>query len=135
MLIFHQICNILRMCRYVWHPPIIFIDTLSLALVEMVSAKLCLYIGYMRAVDGFPTIDTYSRCAQLLCSGSSSQHILLIQLRSLVSVETVTFHSLAINIFVAQLHNLSLVEKHPQSPVVAGSGVMRSKNWKSHWEL
>ncbi|KAF9791791.1 hypothetical protein SFRURICE_020190, partial [Spodoptera frugiperda] len=39
-------------------PPIIFIGTHSIALVETDSAKLCFLNRKMRAMDGFPTIDT-----------------------------------------------------------------------------
>ncbi|KAF9801106.1 hypothetical protein SFRURICE_019268 [Spodoptera frugiperda] len=39
-MVFHQICDI-RCCGCVWPPPIMFIGTHSLALLEMDSAKLC----------------------------------------------------------------------------------------------
>ncbi|KAF9815898.1 hypothetical protein SFRURICE_009796 [Spodoptera frugiperda] len=48
----------LRCCGCVWLPPIIFIGTHSLALVETDLAKFWFLNGKMRAIDDFPTIDT-----------------------------------------------------------------------------
>ncbi|KAF9804551.1 hypothetical protein SFRURICE_014459 [Spodoptera frugiperda] len=44
-------CAKLRCCESVWLPPIIFIGTHSLALVETDSTKLCFLNGKMRAMD------------------------------------------------------------------------------------
>ncbi|KAF9815730.1 hypothetical protein SFRURICE_009247, partial [Spodoptera frugiperda] len=55
-------CAMLRYCECVWLPPIIFIGTHSLALVETDSAKLCFLYGNMRAIDGFPTM--YTSCTR-----------------------------------------------------------------------
>ncbi|KAF9824731.1 hypothetical protein SFRURICE_010338 [Spodoptera frugiperda] len=43
-MLFHKRRAMLRCCGYVWLPPIIFIGTYSLALVETDSAKLCFYM-------------------------------------------------------------------------------------------
>uniref|UniRef100_A0A2H1VLN2 SFRICE_018862 n=1 Tax=Spodoptera frugiperda TaxID=7108 RepID=A0A2H1VLN2_SPOFR len=51
--ILHQRCAMLRCCGCVWLPPIIFIGTHSLTLVETDSAKLCFYM---------------ERCVLLMCS-------------------------------------------------------------------
>ncbi|KAF9808247.1 hypothetical protein SFRURICE_003024, partial [Spodoptera frugiperda] len=62
--LFHQRCALLRCCGRVW--PIIFIGTHSLELVEMDSAKLCLYAE--RCVPWI-TIDklyTYSSCSHVV---------------------------------------------------------------------
>ncbi|KAF9796916.1 hypothetical protein SFRURICE_016584 [Spodoptera frugiperda] len=53
-------------CGCVWLPPIIFIGTYSLALVETDSVKIGFLYGKMRDIDGFPTIDTsHTRFAHL----------------------------------------------------------------------
>ncbi|KAF9798978.1 hypothetical protein SFRURICE_011617 [Spodoptera frugiperda] len=65
-------CAMLRCCGCVWFPPIIFIGTRNLALVETDSVKLCFFFYMERcvlwicAMDGFLTIDTsYTRAAYL----------------------------------------------------------------------
>ncbi|KAF9791814.1 hypothetical protein SFRURICE_020213, partial [Spodoptera frugiperda] len=44
-------CAMLRCCGCIRLPPIIFIGTQSLALVEIDSAKLCFFYGKIRAID------------------------------------------------------------------------------------
>ncbi|KAF9812337.1 hypothetical protein SFRURICE_005448 [Spodoptera frugiperda] len=44
MLLFYKRCAMLRCCECVWFPPIIFVGTHSLVLVEIDSAKLCFFI-------------------------------------------------------------------------------------------
>ncbi|KAF9799793.1 hypothetical protein SFRURICE_005086 [Spodoptera frugiperda] len=66
----------LRYCRCAWLPPIIFIGTLSLALVETESAKLCFQME--------------NACYGYVCDGFIELRIFLAQLLRLVSVRTVT---------------------------------------------
>ncbi|KAF9786580.1 hypothetical protein SFRURICE_016303 [Spodoptera frugiperda] len=44
-------CAIVKCCGCVWFPPIIFIGTHSIALVETDSGKLCFLFGNMRAMN------------------------------------------------------------------------------------
>ncbi|KAF9805322.1 hypothetical protein SFRURICE_007565 [Spodoptera frugiperda] len=77
MVLFHQGCAMLRCCRYVWLPPIIFIGTQSLELVETDSAKIFLY-GNMRAMNGYLyyyRYIAYSSCASSLHSYFAAAHL------------------------------------------------------------
>ncbi|KAF9786570.1 hypothetical protein SFRURICE_016293 [Spodoptera frugiperda] len=52
-------CVILHCCGCVWLPPIIFIGTHSLAMVETYSIKLCNLFRKIRAMNGFLNIHKY----------------------------------------------------------------------------
>ncbi|KAF9821090.1 hypothetical protein SFRURICE_001025, partial [Spodoptera frugiperda] len=75
-------------------PPIIFIGTHSLALVETDSAKLYFYMErcvlWKHAMDGFPTIDTsHTQTVQHLpCTTTLRRLILIAHLYSLLTTFT-----------------------------------------------
>ncbi|KAF9797756.1 hypothetical protein SFRURICE_017951 [Spodoptera frugiperda] len=77
-LLCHQKNAMLRCCKSVWHPPIIFIGTPNLALIETDSAKLRLLYEKMRAMDGwvpFYRYITYSSLAYSLHSFFAAAHL------------------------------------------------------------
>ncbi|KAF9796203.1 hypothetical protein SFRURICE_019277, partial [Spodoptera frugiperda] len=83
--VFHQRCAILRCCGCVWLSRIVFFGTHRLALVETDSAKLCFYMEKCVL-----WIHIYSFASLLSLHRILELRILLAQLHSLVSLETVT---------------------------------------------